>query len=58
MIRKTAVDVILGPLSAWFETAPATASLMHRIGEIPNNCKYLWTQVGREPAAVQLLFSG
>jgi hypothetical protein len=25
-------------------------SAMHRIGGIPNNCKCLWIQVGREPA--------
>ena len=31
---------------------------MHRIGEIPNDCKCLWIQVGAELAGVQLLFLG
>jgi hypothetical protein len=31
---------------------------MHRIGEIPNNCKCLWIQVGAELVGVQLLFLG
>jgi hypothetical protein len=28
------------------------------MGEIPNSCKCLWIQAGRELAAVQLLFLG
>jgi hypothetical protein len=31
---------------------------MHRNGEVLNNCKCLWIQVGAELAAVQLLFLG
>jgi hypothetical protein len=31
---------------------------MHRIGGIPNNCKFLWIQANAELARVQLLFLG
>jgi hypothetical protein len=31
---------------------------MQRIGEIPNSCKCLWIQIGRELAGVQLVFLG
>src|ERR1700723_4459774 len=33
-------------------------SAMHRIGGIPNNCKFLWIQANAELAGVQLLFLG
>src|ERR1700677_1128502 len=33
-------------------------SAMHRNGEVLNNCKCLWIQVGAELAAVQLLYLG
>ena len=54
---KTSVDAILGPSSRGYDCTN-DCSAMHRIGEIPNNCKCLWIQLGAELAGVQLLFLG
>jgi hypothetical protein len=53
-LLKTAVDAISWPLSALLECTN-NCSAIHRMGEIPNSCKYLWIQADRELAGVQLL---
>jgi hypothetical protein len=51
---KTAVDAILGLSSNCYDRTNGY-SAMRLIGEISNNCKCLWTQIGTELAGVQLL---
>jgi hypothetical protein len=52
---KTAVDAILEPLSALFDCIN-DFSAVHRIGEIPNNCKCLWIQGSAELAGGNCCF--
>ena len=54
---KTAVDALFGAVQRYGDSTN-NCSALFRTGEIPNGCKCLWIQAGRELATVQRLFLG